>query len=54
MWRETMDVQAGEQNVFSVHCNSHGCGKWNSGYNLFELDRARAWTRMSYQPQTSS
>lgn len=21
--------------IFTLHCNSHGCGKWSSGYNLF-------------------
>ena len=41
IWSETFDVQAGEENVMVVHCNSHGCGKWNSGYNLFELDSQR-------------
>ena len=27
-----------EQALFTVHCNLHGCGNWNSNYNLFELD----------------
>jgi hypothetical protein len=22
--------------MFTVHCNSHGCGNWNSGYSLFD------------------
>jgi lysophospholipase L1-like esterase len=48
-----MDVQAGEQSVFAVHCNSHGCGNWNSGYNLFTLDSSVGGDRISYQPQTS-
>ncbi len=54
IWQKTMDVQAGEQSVFSVHCNSHGCGRWNSGYDLFELDGSASVDRMSYQPQTST
>jgi len=54
MWQRTMDMQAGEQSVFSVHCNSHGCGRWNSGYNLFELDANVGADVVSYQPQTNT
>jgi len=54
IWQRTMDMQAGEQSVFSVHCNSHGCGRWNSGYDLFELDGSASVDRVSYQPQTST
>ena len=54
VWQKTMDMQAGEQSVFSVHCNSHGCGRWNSGYDLFELDAATSVDTMSFQPQTST
>lgn len=54
IWRRTMQLQAGEQSVFSVHCNSHGCGKWNSGYNLFELDSAVGTDVMGWSPNTSS
>jgi trimeric autotransporter adhesin len=54
IWQRTMDMQAGEQSVFSVHCNSHGCGRWNSGYDLFELDGSASVDTVSYQPQTST
>ncbi len=54
IWQRTMDMQAGEQSVFSVHCNSHGCGRWNSGYDLFELDATTSVDTMSFQPQTST
>ena len=54
IWQKTMDMQAGEQSVFSVHCNSHGCGRWNSGYDLFELDATTSVDTMSFQPQTST
>ena len=54
IWQRTMDVQAGEQSVFSVHCNSHGCGRWNSGYDLFELDSIAGVDAISYQPTTST
>jgi lysophospholipase L1-like esterase len=54
IWQRTMDVQAGEQSVFSVHCNSHGCGRWNSGYDLFELDSNVGVDTISFQPTTST
>ncbi len=38
IWLRTMNLTAGEEAVFTVHCNLHGCGNWNSGYALFELD----------------
>ncbi|MBB5327307.1 SGNH/GDSL hydrolase family protein [Tunturiibacter gelidoferens] len=54
IWQRTMDVQAGEESVFSVHCNSHGCGRWNSGYDLFELDSSTSVDTISFQPTTST
>jgi len=54
IWQRTMDMQAGEQSVFSVHCNSHGCGRWNSGYDLFELDSEASVDTFSFQPTTST
>ena len=41
IWRRTMNLTAGEQAVFTIHCNLHGCGNWNSPYNLFELQLHR-------------
>jgi lysophospholipase L1-like esterase len=55
IWQKTMDAQAGEQSVFAIHCNSHGCGKWNSGYDLFELDNSTGgFDAVSFQPTTST
>jgi trimeric autotransporter adhesin len=54
VWQRTMDVVAGQQSVFSVHCNSHGCGRWNSGYDLFELDGSASVDTVNYQPTTSA
>jgi hypothetical protein len=54
VWRRTMVAQAGEQSVFTIHCNSHGCGRWNSGYNLFELDSNVGTDTVFFQPTTSS
>jgi hypothetical protein len=54
IWQRTMEMQAGEQSVFSVHCNSHGCGRWNSGYDVFEFDSSAGVDTESYQPGTST
>jgi hypothetical protein len=53
-WRRTFDMQAGDESVFAVHCNSHGCGKWNSGYNLFLMDSSVGFDSIAFQPQTSN
>ena len=42
-----------KRTVLAVHCNSHGCNKWNSGYNLFLLDSSAGWDTANYLPQTS-
>lgn len=54
MWKRTMIAQAGEQSVFTIHCNSHGCGKWNSAYNLFELDANASADTVNFNPSTSA
>jgi lysophospholipase L1-like esterase len=54
MWQRTMEMQAGEENVFSIHCNSHGCERWNSGYNLFELDSSSGADTIGYLPESST
>ena len=50
VWNTTMDAQAGENNVFQIHCNSHGCGRWNSGYDLFTLDSATGQDGIRFEP----
>ena len=54
VWNRTMEAQAGEVSAFTLHCNSHGCGKWNSGYHLFELDSSAGQDAVGYLPQTSA
>lgn len=53
-WQSTLDAQAGDENVFAVHCNSHGCNRWSSGYNLFLLDSSAGKDMVKFQPQTSA
>jgi len=54
IWQFGMEMQAGEESVFRVHCNSHGCGRWNSGYNVFEFDGNTRQDQIFYQPLTST
>jgi hypothetical protein len=54
IWNRTMNLTAGEQAVFAIHCNLHGCGNWNSGYNLFELDSSVSADLVTYSPTASS
>ena len=54
IWNTTMEAQAGETNVFQLHCNSHGCGRWNSAYNLFALDSSASKDTVAFQPMTSA
>ena len=54
IWQYGMEMQAGEESVFRVHCNSHGCGRWNSGYNVFEFDGSTRQDQISYQPLSNT
>ncbi len=57
IWSNSVQVQAGEQNAFVVGCNSHGCGRWNSPYNLFALQSGAgngAQDTVNYAPNTST
>jgi trimeric autotransporter adhesin len=54
IWLRSMNLTAGEQAVFGIHCNLHGCGSWNSGYDLFELDSSVGVDTMAYAPTTST
>ncbi|HEY4381210.1 MAG TPA: hypothetical protein VGN01_12745 [Acidobacteriaceae bacterium] len=54
VWRRTMNLVAGEQAAFNLHCNLHGCGSWNSGYNLFELDSNAGVDLVQYAPASSA
>ena len=53
-WRHSMELQAGDDAAIAVHCNSHGCNKWNSAYDLFQMDTSVGVDRMNYAPATST
>ena len=54
IWQHTMNLTAGEEAAFTVHCNMHGCGNWNSNYALFELDSSVGGDIVTYSPTLSS
>jgi lysophospholipase L1-like esterase len=54
VWQRTMILTAGEQAAFTIHCKLHGCGNWNSTYNLFELDSSVGGDVIQYSPSSSS
>jgi hypothetical protein len=54
IWHRTMNVSAGEEAVFGIHCNLHGCNNWNSPYNLFELDSSVGTDTLSFAPPSST
>lgn len=53
-WNNALDMQAGETSTFNVRCNSHGCTKWNSIYNLFSLQSSAGVDTVTYSPSTST
>ncbi len=57
IWGTAYDLQAGETSAFRVHCNSKGCGRWNSTYNLFTMDTTTGGSTfdyIQYSPQSST
>jgi trimeric autotransporter adhesin len=53
-WKRMMIAQAGDQSVFTINCNSHGCGRWDSVYNLFELQSNVSTDTVQWNPVTSA
>jgi hypothetical protein len=53
-WRNDFEVDAGSQSLLYVHCRFVGCDRWDSGYNLFQLDSAVGTDLASYAPQSST
>jgi lysophospholipase L1-like esterase len=53
VWHDSVEVEAGESSVLRVHCNSHGCDRWNSPYSLFQLDTSVGEDDVQYSPRTS-
>ncbi len=54
MWTNAVDVKAGESAACQVRCNSHGCSKWYSVHNLFNLQSSGGADTVSFAPTTST
>lgn len=52
VWRDDFEVDAGTEALLRVHCNLHGCNRWNSGYSLFSLDSATGEDFLFYNPSS--
>jgi hypothetical protein len=53
VWSNALEVEAGTGSVLYAHCNLHGCGNWNSTYNLLQMDSLVGLDKVYYQPQLS-
>jgi hypothetical protein len=53
-WTNDFEVDAGSQAIVYAHCNIHGCGRWNSGYDLFLLDSSAGADSERYEPESST
>ena len=53
-WKNDFEVDAGTNSLIYAHCNLHGCNRWDSAYNLFELDSATGQDSLFYSPQVSA
>ncbi len=53
-WKTDFEVDAGTDSVIHAHCNLRGCNRWDSGYDLFELDTSNGEDSLFYSPQVSA
>ena len=53
-WRTDFEVDAGTEALIHAHCNLRGCNRWDSGYDLFELDTSTGEDSLFYSPQVSA
>ncbi len=55
VWRNSVELDAGTEALMRVHCNLHGCNRWDSSYALFAMDRnGGVEDFLFYNPQTST
>lgn len=54
VWRNTFEMDAGQEAVFRVHCNLRGCSRWDSAYTLFSLDSHVGQDFLSYDPNSNT
>lgn len=54
-WNTALHLEAGDRAAIAIDCNSRGCGRWNSTYNLIEMqNHANGIDALQYEPTTST
>jgi hypothetical protein len=53
-WTNDLEVDAGTDSILKIHCNLHGCNRWDSGYNLFSMQTPTGWDGVYYAPNVST
>ena len=53
-WTTSLEMQAGDLYGIFMHCNSHGCGRWDSSYNLLAMQSNVNVDLVNYSPLTST
>jgi hypothetical protein len=54
VWNNDMEATAGVNSVLKVHCNLHGCNRWDSTYALFDLDSQGGQDFLYFAPQSDA
>lgn len=54
VWRNTFEVQAGQESLLKVHCNGFGCNRWDSQYALLSMDSHQGSDFLFYNPASNS
>lgn len=54
VWNNDLEATAGVNAVLRVHCNLHGCNRWNSTYALMDLDSQGGRDFLNFSPQTDT
>ena len=54
VWRNSMEVDAGQEAVLRVHCNLHTCSRWDSAYALFSMDSHLGQDVLLYDPSSDT
>lgn len=54
LWDKSFIIDSPVTSLIDVNCTLHGCNRWDSGYNLFELQSDAGADTINYEPQTSN
>jgi hypothetical protein len=54
VWKTNYEADAGTEALLRVHCNLHGCNRWDSAFNLFELDANSSIDSLKFDPNAHS